>query len=158
MSEEEDALASKYFDENEYMAFLPLGFRAFHAAPTGDNAYYLAASLKGLHQYNAAVDWFKKVIEIEGDSWDTTSNLPYLLTEARRYAEAIDITIKLLTFPEAKDEDVKHELYSCLAYNYSYSGQVKKAIPYLDLIIAESKSPNYVDFIKCTKEFWLQQR
>ena len=158
LSENEDTLASQYFDENEYMAFLPLGFRAFQAAPTGDNAYYLAASLKGLHQYASAIEWFKKAIEIEGDSWDTTSNLPYLLMECGRYYEAIEVTEKLLTFAEAKEEEVKHELYNCLAYNHFYSGQVDAAVPYLDLIIAESKDLNFVDFVKSTKEFWLSQQ
>ena len=158
LTEAEDTQASTYFDENEYMAFLPLGFRAFQAKPTADNAYFLAASFKGLHQYDAAISWFNKAIEIEGDSWDTTSNLPYLLEEAGRYAEAIDIAKKLLTFPEAKEDDVKHELYGCLADNYFCSGDAKTAISYLDLIIAESKDQDLVDYTKDTKELFLQQQ
>ena len=157
LTEAEDTQASTYFDENDYMAFLPLGFRAFQANPTGDNAYYLAASLKGLHQYNAAIEWFMKAIEIEGDSWDTTSNLPYLMTEAGRYAEAIDVTQKLLTFSEAKEIEVKHELYACLADNYRYLGDMENAIQYLDLIIAESKDQELIDFTKSTKADWLQE-
>ena len=139
------------------MDFLPLGFRAFRAAPTGDNAYYLAASFKGLHQYDAAVAWFEKAIEMEGDSWDTTSNLPYLLTEAGKYAEAICICNKLLTFPEAEEAEVKHEIYLCLADNYFYTEEVGKAVAFLDLIIAESNDQDLVDFVKDIRASWLQQ-
>lgn len=158
LSEREDALATTYFDENEYTAFLPLGFRAFRANPTGDHAYFLAASLKGLHQYDAAVAWFKKAIEIEGECWDTSSNLPYLLTETGRYAESIDEAKKLLAFPEAKDDAVKHELYECIANNYFYLGQIEKSVSYLDLIIAESNDQDLVEFTKNTKELWMKEQ
>lgn len=157
LNEEEDAMASKYFDENEYMAFLPLGYRAFQAVPTGDNAYFIAAALKGLHQYDASVAWFEKAIEIEGDTWDITSNLPYLLTEAGRYAEAITAANKLLTFSEAEEPSVKHELYGCIADGYYYAGDIEKAVAYLDQIIAETNDQELADFTRNTKELWLDQ-
>ena len=157
LSEAEDARASTYFDENEYMAFLPFGFRAFQEKPTADNAFFLAVALKELHQYDAAISWFKKAIECEGDSWDTTSNLPYLLEETGRYAEAIDVVKKLLTFPEAKEAAVKHELYGCLADSYFCIGDVDAAVSYLDLIIAESDDQQLAAYAKDTKELFLQQ-
>ncbi|MBQ5712816.1 MAG: tetratricopeptide repeat protein, partial [Oscillospiraceae bacterium] len=46
LSEKEDALATEYYDGNEYMRFLPLGYRAYHHAPTGDNAFFIATALK----------------------------------------------------------------------------------------------------------------
>ena len=70
----------------------------------------------------------------------------------------IDVAKKLLTFPEAKEDDVKHELYSCLADNYFGAGDIKTAVSYLELIIAESKDQDLIDYTKETKELFLQQQ
>jgi hypothetical protein len=157
LSEEEDALATEYYDENEYMKFLPLGYRAYRHNPTGDNAYYMASALKALYQYGEAIAWFQKVIEVEGDSWETTSNLPYLLMECGRYEEAIAIATQLLTFREAKELAVKHEIYGILADNHFYLGRIDQAISCLDPIIAESDDQDLVEYTKNTRAGWLAQ-
>ena len=156
LSEEEDALASEYFDGNEYAKFLPLGYRAFHANPTGDNAYFIATALKALHQYTEAVTWYRKVIEMEGDSWDATSNLPYLLMECGDFDAAIKVATQLLALPEAEAEEVKHEIYSILADNYHIIGNVAEAVSWLEKIINESSDDELVAHTKQTRAMWLE--
>ena len=155
LTEKETALADEYYDDSEYIKFLPLGYRAYTSNPTADNAYFIAAALKELHQYEKAIAWFSKVIELEGDSWDSTSNLPYLYMECEEQAEAIKAATKLLAFDEAQDPAIKHELYSVLADNNFHSGNIEKAISWLDKIIAESDDAELVEYTKQTREGWL---
>lgn len=156
LSEEEQAHAMDYYDSNEYMQFLPLGYRAYRHDPTGDNAYYLASALKSLHQYREAIAWYQKVIDIEGDSWEITSNLPYLLILCGRYEEAIEVAMRLLDFRQAKEADVKHEIYCILADSYFYCGRIEQAVAWLDRIIAQSEDPELVAYTENTRAQWLE--
>ena len=155
LTEKENAQADEYYDDGEYMKFLPLGYRAFANAPTADNAYFMAVAMKELHQYEKALAWFSKVIELEGDSWGVTSNLPYLYMECEKPAEAIKASYKLLTFSEAEEPAAKHELFGILADCNFNVGNVDGAISWLDKIIAESDDQELVAHTKRTKEDWL---
>lgn len=155
LTEKENELANEYYDDSEYMKFLPLGYRAFENNATADNAYFMAASMKGLHQYEKAIGWFFRVIELEGDSWDVTSNLPYLYMECDRHGEAIETATKLLSFAEANDPAIKHEIYSILADNNFNIGNLDAAISLLDKIIAESEDQELVAHTKRTREDWI---
>lgn len=155
LTEKENAQADDYFDENEYMKFLPLGYRAYNSDPTADNAYFMAAAMKGLHQYEKAIEWFSKVIELEGDSWDSTSNLPYLYMECGQHVLSMEVATKLLDFPEANDPVVKHEIYGILANNNFGLGNYEEAVSWLDRIIAESDDADAVEPAKQTREDWL---
>ena len=155
LTEKENALADEYYDDNEYVKFLPLGYRAYIHNPIADNAYFIAAALKELHQYEKAIEWFSKVIELEGDSWSVTSNLPYLYMECAKPTEAIATATKLLTFAEADELAVKHEIYSILADNTFNAGNIDGAICWLDKIIAESDDQELVEHTKQTREDWI---
>ena len=155
LTEKENALADEYYDDSEYMKFLPLGYRAYTNNPVADNAYFIAVALKELHQYEKAIEWFSKVIELEGDSWSVTSNLPYLYMECEKPTEAIETATKLLAFAEADELAAKHEIYSILADNTFNTGNIDGAISWLDKIIAESDDQELVEHTKQTREDWL---
>ena len=95
--------------------------------------------------------------EIEGDSWEISSCLPYLLTECGRYDEAIAAATHLLSFDEAQDIDVKHEIYSSLADNNFYLGNTEEAVSWLDKIISESNDADLVEHTKAVRKNWLEQ-
>lgn len=155
LTEKENELAAEYYDDSEYMKFLPLGYRAYTDNPTGDNAYYMAAAMKELHQYEHAIEWFTKVISLEGDSWDVTSNLPYLYMECGKYNAAIEAATRLLTFTEANELAVKHEIYGILADSCFYICKIAEAISWLDKIIEESDDPELVAHTRRTREDWM---
>lgn len=154
LSAAEEKLADGYFNIGEYHAFLSFGYRAFHNAPTADNAYNLAYALKELHQYSSAIEWYRKVIELEGESWEVNSSLPYLLMECGRHEEAAAEAEHLLTFPEAEEINTRCELYGILADNNHNLGENPKAISYLNRILAESTDPDLIAYTKQTKESW----
>ncbi len=129
LTEKENKLADEYYDDSEYMKFLPLGYRAYAKDPTGDNAYFMAAAMKGLHQYDKAIEWFFKVIELEGDSWDVTSNLPYLYMECDRHGEAIETATKLLSFAEANDPAIdSHSFLESFSLNRNADTKAESTI------------------------------
>ena len=128
LSAKEDQLATGYYNIGDFYAFLHLGYRAFHNAPTADNAYDLAYALKELHQYRAAVEWYRKVIELEGESWEVNSCLPYLLMESCRWEEAAAEAEHLLTFSEAEEGNVRCVLYEILANANHNLGKHQRAI------------------------------
>ena len=158
LTEKENELADEYYDDSEYMKFLPLGYRAYTNNPTGDNAYFMATAMKELHQYEKALKWFSKVIELEGDSWDVTSNLPYLYMECEKPDAAIEAATKLLSFAEANECSVKHEIYSILADRCFNIGKIAEAISWLDKIIAESDDQELVAHTKRTRENWMSAK
>lgn len=155
LTEKENALADEYYGENEYMKFLPLGYRAYTSDPTSDNAYFMAAAMKELHQYEKAIEWFSKVIELEGESWDSTSNLPYLYMECGQHVLSMEVATKLLVFSEANNPVVRHEIYGILANNSFSLGNYEEAVSWLDKIIAESDDPHAVESAKLTRTEWL---
>lgn len=156
LTEKEDSLASEYFDNGEYMKFLPLGYRAYQCNLNADSAYYLATALKELHQYSAAIEWFGKVIELEGDSWETTQSLPYLMMECGKYADAIAVSENLLNFPESSDILTKHQIFSILADCHYNLGDTAKAVSWLDHILAESSDAELIEHTKKVKEFFME--
>ncbi len=155
LSKQENALADEYYNDSEYMKFLPLGYRAYTNNPTGENAYYIAFAMKKLYQYRQAIEWFSKAIEIEGESWDITSNLPYLYMECDMYSESIEVATRLLGFAEAQEPTVKLEIYGILANNHFALGNVEIAISWLDKIIVESDDDKEIEAAKHSKEYWL---
>ncbi len=154
---EEDELASQYYDQNEYMNFLPLGYGAYRTTPTSDNAFFLATAMRELYQFDSAIEWYRKVIDIEGESWDTCSCLPYLFMECERFEDVTSISTHLLTFPEANKTEVKCELYSILADANYNSGNIEKAVSWLDIILSESNDSELIEHTKKVKEDWLTQ-
>lgn len=158
LSSGEQELADQYLDDGEDLRFLPLGFRRYRQEPNGDNAFAIAGALRDLYQFSSAIEWFRKVIEIEGSSWEADSNLLYLLMECERYEEAISAATDLLAFREAKDPEVKREIYGAIADSNYYLGRIEDAVSWLDKVIEESKDPELVQYIIETKEIWLSQR
>ena len=138
LSEEENEKALELFDNGNYFEFLPYAYRTFRATKTGDAAYDIASTLSTLHQYDSSIKWHKKVIEIEGEQWDNTSCLPYLYQQREMHKEAVDSSINLLKYEEAKDEGVRHELYSIIADSLYCQNKISEAIEWLDKIISES--------------------
>ena len=68
---------------------------------------------------------------------------------------AIETATKLLTFAEADELAVKHEIYSILADNSFNIGNIDGAISWLDKIIAESDDQELVEHTKQIREDWI---
>lgn len=157
LTAEEEKLADQFYADNEFLRFLPLGYRSFHHNPTADNAYDIATALRFTYQFTLAIEWYKKVIEIEGESWETCAVLPYLLSECEQFEEAITAATHLLSFEESNTPDAKHEIYSTLADNYMYLGNMDEAISWLDKILAESSDRNLIEHTKYVRQVWSNQ-
>jgi lipopolysaccharide biosynthesis regulator YciM len=110
--------------------------------------------LKSLHQYTRSTEWFEKVSQIEGETWDVLGNLTYLYAQIKQHEKAIQSAKKLLTYPDAQMEDTKHELYSIIADNYMYQDNITEAISWLDRILAESTNTELVKHTKLVKDDW----
>ena len=153
-TEEEMTKAYDFFNNGNDYEFLPYGYRKFYSTKSADDAFNVAEALCALHQYEAALDWYSKVIEIEGNSWDNDSRLPYLYQQVKKYKDSIDASLSLLEYKEASEEAVKHEIYFIISLNYCSLGNVKEAICWLDKILAESKDKEFISQITSTKEEW----
>lgn len=156
LTQEETELANLYYDSGDYFAFLPYAYRIFHQSKAGDDAFWVASALKELHQYGAALEWYKKVIEIEGDNWDTCSKLPYLYGQCLQFEESLTAAQKLLTFPEAKQEEVRDEIYNLIADDLYWLNRIEEAISWLDRLLSESKDSEQLTSAQATKNDWLK--
>ena len=76
LNESENEKADTLFYNGEYFDFLPYGYRTFYSTKSADAAFDIADALANLHQYNSALKWYKKAIDIDGENWSTTSYLP----------------------------------------------------------------------------------
>lgn len=142
-----------YYDD-EFFKFLPLGYRLYHEAQNSDCAYFIATALAALHQYTAAIDWYKTVIEKEGKSWEVNSLLTYLYQQCERYNESIDSALDLLEFEEAKEEKVRTEIYGLLADDYHSLHKDDVAIEWLNKIINESTDNDLLKHTYEVKKLW----
>ncbi len=157
LSEEENQKANELFDNGNYFEFLPYAYRIFNAAKTGDAAFDIASALSELHQYESAIKWHKKVIEIEGEQWDNSACLPFLYQQREMYKEAVDLSIDLLKYKESKEEDVKLGLYSIIADSLYCQNKVTEAIKWLDRIILESNDNELIQYAISLRKEWNQQ-
>lgn len=105
-----------------------------------DNAtvYRFAEALKELFQFEASINWFNNAIEIEGETWDTAVKLPYLYNQVDDYKKAIVAAKKLLDYPQGKQDEIRDEIYSVIADNYMYQGELEEGIKWLDKVLEES--------------------
>ena len=154
LSESEINKANEYFDNSEYFDYLPYGYRMFESTKNADHAYNIATALAALHQYESAVNWFKKVVEIEGDSWETNSQFPYLYQQCEMYEESIKAAEKLFKYKEATEENVRHEIFGIIADNNYYLDRIQEGIEWLNKILAESKDDILLKHTSSVKEEW----
>ena len=96
LTEEENQKATELFDNAEYWEFLPYGYRSFYKTKSADDAYFIAKTLSSLHQYTTSLKWYEKLIEIEGESWDINSCLPYLYQQCELHEKSTESAVKLL--------------------------------------------------------------
>lgn len=151
-SEKEDANNS--YEESEYFRFLPLGYRIFAETQKADDAYFIAVALRELYQFDASIEWFQKVLELEGHSWFTDAELTYLLMQCGKYEESLKLASNLLEYPEGKEPNIRDEIYSTMADNNYYLGNYREGIYWLNKIIATSSNSDLIEFTKGTKEGW----
>lgn len=154
ITEAESEKAYSDFENKNFHRFLPYGYKLFYSSKSADDAYNVAEALAALHQYDSAVKWYKKVIEIEGESWGTNSHFPYLYQQCEEYEKSTESALDLLKYDEAADINVKHEIYSAIADNYYFRGKNKEGIEWLDKIISESTDEDLLEHTKSVKENW----
>ena len=94
--------------------------------------------------------------ELDEASWDAASMLPYLYLQLNRSEEAINDAKLLLTYKEASDENIRDELRSIISNGYVQLNRISEAIQWLDMIIAESKDRDLVEYTKGHRENLLQ--
>lgn len=154
LTEEEWTMAYNLFNNGNDYEFLPYGYRKYYSTKSVDDAFNIAEALCALHQYESAVNWYTKVIEIEGDSWNNDSRLPYLYQQIKRYEDSTNIALALLEYDEASEVTVKHEIYSIIADNYYYLGNIKEAMRWLDKILIESDDKELIAHTTSVKKDW----
>lgn len=155
LTKNEEEQANTYYENSEYDLYLPLGYRNFDQTKSADEAFFIATALKELYQFEASIKWYNKVIEIEGETWDVAKNLPYLYEQVREHEKAITMAKKLLEYPQGKQDEIRDEVYSIIADNYKYQGEVEEGIKWLDKVLEESKDKGLIEHTKKTKKDWL---
>lgn len=154
LTEEEQKKADFYYDSGLYDDYLPLGYRSFATTKFTDDAFFIAASLRALHQFKRSVEWYEKVLQIEGDSWDVLTQLVYLYQQVKQHAQSTQTALKLLTYPDSKDSTIRDELHCIIADNYMYQNNIIEAIKWLDIILKTSIDEALIEHTKSTKEAW----
>lgn len=154
LTHEESQIANEHYDNGEYFEYLPYGYRYFYSEKSADSAYYVACALRELHQYSASVEWYKKVIGIEGNTWDIDSILPYMYMQCGRYEESLAAAQKLFEYENANAPEIRHEIYSIIADDLYLLDRIKEAITWLDKIIVESTDTEFVKYTKGTREYF----
>ncbi len=155
LSETELKKATDYLNERNLYDFLPYGYRLFYTTKTADSAYDIAESLTALHQYKSAISWYKKIVEIEGETWSNTSLFPDLYQQCEMYEKAISSAKEILMYEEAKEINTKHEIYSIIADNYYYLGKIEEGVKWLNKILDESNDDGLKKHTALVKENWM---
>ena len=81
-------------------------------------------------------------------------NLIYLYAQIGQHEKSIQIAKGLLTYQESQSDTIRDEIYSTIADNYMYQGNIKEAINWLDRILSESTNTELIEHTKLVKEDW----
>ncbi len=100
LTEKEENQANDYYNNGDYDLYLQLGYRSYNHKESADEAFFIAIALKELFQFKESINWFNKVIELEGETWDVVGNLAYLYEQVGNQKEAELARQKLLKLPE----------------------------------------------------------
>lgn len=119
-----------------------------------NRVYNVGNTLGALYQYSKAIPWFEKTIELDPKDWETKGQLMYYYQQCEMFDESISLAKSMLTDENAKEEAVRSELYSAIADDYLWKGDIKEAIAWLDKILEESTSQELIKFTKENKKEW----
>ena len=156
LSREEECRAEKLGDDED-IEFLALAYRMYANAPSADNAFKVAATLKNLFQYKLSIPWFEKVIELDPDDLETAVILSYVYQQCEEYEKSIQLTKKLLETSYNSNANIRDEMYCIMADNYYYSGDVENAVFWQNKILKESKDKDLIEYTKNVKREWEKQ-
>lgn len=117
--------------------------------------FNIGLALEGLFQFERAIKAYEKVIELEGESWDTLRVLPQLYETTGRYADVLRTADILLKMPEAEDTDIRCRLYSYKADAYYFTGNYLAGIQYLDKVIGECDNEEIIEATRENRKVWL---
>ena len=154
LTEKEANDADFYYNNYIYDAYLPLGYRSYASTKSADDVYLIGTALRELHQYTRSIEWFEKSKQLEGEKWDIMFNLIYLYAQIGQHEKSIQIAKGLLTYQESQSDTIRDEIYSTIADNYMYQGNIKEAINWLDRILSESTNAELIEHTKLVKEDW----
>ena len=157
LTEEEEKFFLSQEDEADIdTEYLSLAYRKYAQEKTADNAYCIAASLMSLYQFKMSLPWFEKTIELDPGDWGTRETLTYVYQQAGEYEKSTALAEFLLVNLEDGNDDKRDELYSVLADNYMFSGEIEKGISWLNRILKESHDKELIDHTKKVKEDWTE--
>ncbi len=154
LSEEELDYIEDLRDEGNDREYLPYTYRMYANEPTADNAYAIADTLRNLFQYERAIPWYEKTLEMDPDDWETAGLLAYVYSQCGKYEKTIQMAEKLLTFGKASEPDVRDELYCMLADAHFFNGDVEEAVSWQDKILKESKNKDLLEHTKEIQKKW----
>jgi tetratricopeptide (TPR) repeat protein len=110
-----------------------------------DQEYKLGVLLNGQQMYTEAVDRFKRIVQMQPESWDSKYDLSIALIDAKRPAEAVAI-LQPLSLTHATDPN----LLTLLGSAYEAAGDFAKALDsYEAAVRAEPENPDrYLDYTR----------
>ena len=130
---------------DQYKEFLKYGYKLFNQQQDADSAYYIAEALENCFQYSQATEWYKKAYLLDNELVCALERLPYLYQQCNRLEESTGCSLELLGILEDDEDDVRDELYCIIADNYTWSGNTKTAIEWLNRIIDESSNNELIE-------------
>ena len=151
LTEEQFNEGCELYQSGQMFEFLPYAYRCFGETGSVQHAYGLATTLKNLHQYDRAIEWYNKVIEIEGPSWDILGEIAYMHVQCEHPQKAIETATKSIELLQEDNSEFKCEMYSIMFDSYSELGQMDESIAMLDKIIETSQIPEQVEYIEDMK-------
>ncbi|MCL6495968.1 MAG: tetratricopeptide repeat protein [Ignavibacterium sp.] len=136
-----------YYDKGQYLKAAQLAERAIELNPTVDPEFYHKAALayKNAGQLNKANEHLKSALNLEKDKSITLIELIKNSLRLGNFSEAIKY---LNQFKELEILDLKKkaDLYSSLAYYFSYSGLMEYSVELMkQAIIYQPKNSTYLN-------------
>lgn len=134
----------KASEDLSLIELLQLGYRNYENNKTAENAFDVADILAACYQYELAIPYYEKTLELDPDDFQTMGTLAYTYEHCGKYREAIKLAEKM--FNITADDNIRDELYCVLADNHKLLGEIAEAISYQDMIIKDSTNKELIDY------------
>ena len=154
LSDDELKYIEELEDEGNEKVYLPYAYRIYANQPSADNAYAVAVTLRNLFQYERAIPWYEKTLEMDPEDWETAGFLAYIYSQCGKYEKTIQMAEKLLTFGKASEADARDEVYCMLADAHFFNGDIENAFYWQDRILKESKNKGLIAHTKEIQNNW----
>ncbi|WP_299448972.1 CDC27 family protein [uncultured Phascolarctobacterium sp.] len=144
-------------DKLNVVDYLPRVYRMYNTNPSANLALAIAGELKMYYQFDMAIEWCKKAVQLEGNQTDTLFLMAQMYLQLEEFDQALDCLERLKETGDYKLANNLANVYALASDVYWMSYKDDEAMKYLDMAITACTIAEETEHMKQVKENHLKE-